>query len=348
MRILLSILSLLFILHSCIPRYEKATAVQENRHYVDGRYDSEFPVSPTSKYLKQITQTVRLITSLTFYKTYAFSMEQAITRADIQQPSFSVKKTAIQNAISQKPATGTSTLISAEGNKLLFLTCAHIISEPDTLIQYFLDLSGHPSPFIQSISIKIKRNINIPSTPPKTRIQVIHLDKKKDLALIGVILERIPEVPIVPFTYPWGHASELDWGTFVYSIGYPNGKKMVSTAIVSSPNRNKMHDFLLDATLHRGISGGIILALRDGPPHFELVGIANALSAKEEYILRPDPGASLTELARNHPYKGDIYVDRQLTVIYGITFAISVENIRRFIEESQNKLFQNGFRFKIR
>ena len=73
-------------------------------------------------------------------------------------------------------------------------------------------------------------------------------------------------------------------------FGYPSGHKMVTKAIVSSPNKDRKGSFLLDAVLTPGFSGGIALAVRDGVPNFELVGLVQLVSGRTTYALGPPPG----------------------------------------------------------
>ena len=150
-------------------------------------------------------------------------------------------------------------------------------------------------------------------------------------------------VPIPVFSYKMGKAAELNWGTFVYIFGFPNGKKMISSAIVSNPNRDKFNGFMIDATMERGISGGIILAIRDDAPNFELVGMATAISAEREYILRPDDILKETEINFGRPYDGTIILDKRVKFNYGIIYAVSIEAIQDFLSDNKQILLEEGF-----
>ncbi len=311
--------------------------------FIDGKYDSHFPLQPTSEHLQRISQSVHMISSFTFYRTYIFDLKSAVTRSQINGPDFSISERAIDETISQKPGSGTSTIIYADRKKILLLTCLHIIDEPDTAITYYYDYGGKETQFIQTVSTRVRTNITVPSIPSIGKIEIIAKDKINDLALVSLELTRIAPFPEKTFNYRWGNTEELELGTFVYLLGFPNGKKMLSTAVVSSPNRGDNHNFLVDATLHRGISGGLIIALKDGVPNFEFLGMVNAVSAREANVLRPDPATSLALLARDQPYKGEIFVDKQLSVVYGITFAVSINNIREFVEKSREVLTDNGY-----
>jgi hypothetical protein len=151
----------------------------------------------------------------------------------------------------------------------------------------------------------------------------------------------LDNIPLLKF--PVGKAKQLNWGTFVYLIGYPRAKKMISTAIVSSPNYDREYSFLIDASLQRGMSGGIVLALRDGAPNFEIVGMTNAVSAETRYFLQPERKFESSEWDVNRPYTGEIYATAHKSIFYGITYAISLEKIQRFIKENKEILRSKGY-----
>jgi len=336
--VILFLLSLL--LFACTPAAQKVLPAAQR---VDGQYDSEFPRTPTSPELGRIAKTIKLVSSLTFYRIYEFSIEQAVTLKEISTADFKLEEKAVNTTIAQKPASGTAALISADGRYVTLLTCAHIIHDPDTLIYYFQERNRDKSPFIQSVSVKTKQIISIPALPPGGAVQILAMDKANDLALLGIKLDAHPALPLPLLDIKWGRASRLHWGSFVYLLGFPNGKKMVTNALVSEPNRDDHHNFLIDALLPQGISGGIVLAIRDGVPNFEFVGIANALSGREQFILRPDPLARLSSLARNLPYKGDIYIDTQISQVSGITYVIGIENAKELIERQRQKIEGLGY-----
>ena len=151
---------------------------------------------------------------------------------------------------------------------------------------------------------------------------------------------------IRPFKYPLGESNDLELGSFVYIIGYPMGHKMITKGIVSNTRDDKSDSFLIDALFNRGFSGGIILAIRDGVPNFELVGMAKSVSAKNEYILIPATRNGKLEYARNFPYSGNVYVKKLDDINYGITYTISTDEIIKFLKENETQLLQNGLNFK--
>jgi hypothetical protein len=148
------------------------------------------------------------------------------------------------------------------------------------------------------------------------------------------------------FSYPIGDAKKLEWGSFAYLFGYPKGYRMITKGIVSDPNRDRSGSFLLDAPFNRGCSGGIVLAIKDGVPNFELVGMAKSSAADFENILIPPEDFNISEYDPRLPYEGDIYAKSNVVIRYGITQIISINTIIDFFERNQLYFTQMGYDFK--
>ena len=340
--ILFSFLIFFIVFYGCSSKVKsyRDAKVSITQEY-DGKYDSHFPLTPVDKEISRIEKTVKLITNLTFYQAYDFSDDSKIHRHDLTDKI--IKEQSIRKYVLERPASGTATLLAQSFNKIALLTCNHIISAPDTLINYFVDNKGKPTPYIQNVAIKSRESINIITMPWLENIRILASDSDLDVAIIKATLNPIPKAPLRIFNFKMGKAEELNWGTFVYIMGFPSGKKIISTAIVSDPNRDKLKGFIVNATMHRGISGGLILALRDGAPNFELVGMASAISAEREYILRPDGDITQSEIHFGRPYNGEIFIDKRMKINYGITYAISIEAIQDFISKNKQKISDEGF-----
>jgi hypothetical protein len=166
------------------------------------------------------------------------------------------------------------------------------------------------------------------------------MDNEKDLAFIGKDLDINQSFPIPVLSAKVGSAEELQWGTHVYVFGYPRGKKMISSCIVSRPGDKT---FLIDAALPRGVSGGLILATRDGAPNFEFVGLANAISAEKKQYLAPKPNKGQSEYAVQSPYTDEAFIKLHEEIYYGVTHAISIETIMKFLEENSAQLEREGY-----
>jgi hypothetical protein len=299
----------------------------------DGKYDSEFPYKNCSEELEAITETVKLLNCTAFYESYQFEMDSHITPSSIDDDT---KDKAIGTVFFENSKSGTATIIYHEADKVALLSCAHVIDFPDTLLSYFPDQPG----FVQSIAVKRRQMNTVVELPGREEAVPLIMDKKLDVVVLGKKLDRIPERPLPVFRYPFGHARTLEWGTFVYVVGYPKGYRMITRGIVSSPNRDRQASFMVDALFNRGFSGGIILAVRDGVPNFELVGMAKAVAAETETSLAPEAG---TVLDPTIPYKGPAFVQANRVINYGITYAISTEALLEFFEKHQSELGDHGY-----
>lgn len=335
--ILSILLSCLFLFNNC---YRKIYQLESN-HIQDGKYDSEFPSLPCSQELEDIAQSVKLVSILAFYESYDLPENSKIKKSTLTANT--LKNEAIKKHIIEKPAAGTATVIYHRQKRIALLTCAHIIYCPDTVITYFKNEQGKETEYIQNISIKFKQYNTIGGLPQVFDFNILAMDLESDVAIIGKELSSIPKKHIPVFNYPTGKAEELNWGTFVYLFGYPKGQKMISTGIVSSPNRDKKHSFLTNASFNRGFSGGLVLAVRDGAPNFELVGMTNSVSAESHFLLSPDKDYDISDYNIKRPYTGDVFTKYHRTIFYGITFAISIETINNFIKKNKPLLQEKGY-----
>jgi hypothetical protein len=213
----------------------------------------------------------------------------------------------------------------------------------DTSLWYYSTPGGEKTPYVRSISIKEKQTNYVGAFPEGGEVGIILIDKDLDIAIMGKKFQSIPQRIIPVFGYPTGRAKELEWGSFVYLLGYPSGYKMLTKAIVSSPNKDRKGSFLVDAVFSGGFSGGVVLAIRDGVPNFELVGIVRLVSAHFEYFLTPKKGDNRVEYDPVVPYAGETYVERKSDIEYGIAQAIPVEEIRDLIEEHRSDLLRQGY-----
>jgi hypothetical protein len=119
--------------------------------------------------------------------------------------------------------------------------------------------------------------------------------------------------------------------------------KMVSKAIVSSPNYDSKGSFLIDAVVNRGFSGGVVLGIRDGIPNFEFVGIIRAVPEEVHYFLRPEKLSNNIQYSPVVPYNGNAYAFEKEELKYGIAKVIPMEMISEFLEKNANLLEEKGY-----
>lgn len=339
-RNLISIICLLisfFVLNSCsFTTYEKVYPTLG-----DGKYDSEFPYKSTSDELNKISETIQRVNTTAFYKIYLFDDKDNYRVGDLNNKKLS--EIAVKEALADNSSSGTAVTVYSENGNVALLTCAHTITFPDTIIAYKLDTLGNATNYIESISIKEKQIIYVAGFPEGSQVEVLAIDNHSDIALIGRKYGAQKGIFFPSFNYPIGKAKEVEWGTFVYLVGYPINFKIITKAIVSSPRRDEAGSFLVDAVINPGFSGGLVLAIRDGVPNFELTGMVQWVPEEEENLIYPENLKVKTSYNPVVPYEGNLYVRKHSSIRYGIAKIIPVESIMIFLNQNKSYLNEKGF-----
>jgi hypothetical protein len=235
---------------------------------------------------------------------------------------------------------GTAMTIAYNGQTIAYLSCAHIVDYPDTVINYY------PYPdnnYVQVVGIKARQQNNISSSPAGGKLEVLAIDKKNDIAILGKEVSSPIIENLKVLTYPMGKSEELEWGSFVYIMGYPLGHAMITRAIVSDPGRIKKGSFLIDAVFNKGFSGGPVIAVRDGVPNFEIVGMVRSSAAVNKHYLKPAETENIAEMNFNEPYQGKLKIESEKDIQYGITFSVTTEMLRDFYKKNRKALMDQGY-----
>ena len=306
----------------------------------DGRYDSEFPGRNVSSEIGEMAQSVYKVYSVTYFKTYFFEKEARFRQTGLD--SGNCKKRASLVSASHESAIASGVVILRENNHLCLLTCSHIFDYPDTVIAFYDDPGNLSTDIIRSVTFREKQEIYVRNLPECGMFHILARDDSNDLAFIGKLCEGMTrEIPV--FRFPAGQSRDLEWGTFVYILGYPAGTLMVTRGIISNPNSDEEGSFMIDALFNKGSSGSIVLALRDGPPHFELVGLVRSVSSKREYFLRPEKEINEYIYYEDADYSGRIRVGTNEMINYGVTYAVSIDAIREFYQRNRKDLYLSGY-----
>ena len=339
-RNLISIICLLisfFVFYSCsFTTYEKVYPTLQ-----DGKYDSEFPYKSTSDELSKISETIQRVNSTAFYKIFVFDSKNNFTLKDLTNKN--LNKIAIKEALADNSTAGTAVTVYSENGNVALLTCAHTITFPDTIIAYKFDEYGFATNYIESISIKEKQVIYVAGFPEGSQVEILAIDKFSDIALIGRKYGAQSGIFFPAFNYPIGKAKDVEWGTFVYLFGYPINFKIITKAIVSSPRRDEAGSFLVDAVINPGFSGGFVLAIRDGVPNFELIGMVQWVPEEEESLVYPENLKTKSTYNPVVPYDGNLYVRKHSSIRYGIAKIIPVESIMTFLQQNKSYINKKGF-----
>ncbi len=307
----------------------------------DGRYDSEFLYRDYSTQLKELSETVKQMTVMAHYKTYVFPLNDSVR---IENASLVLASGTLPvPSFEDQDVAGTGTIIFNKDGKIALLSCAHIVDFPDTVVTRHADPNNLPTPFIRSISLKIAQFAFLNEIGGDRSLGILAIDRSADLAILGQNVTPQQGARIRVFTYPLGNAKELEWGSFVYLFGYPSGYRMITKGIVSPSTKSPPGSFIVDAVISPGASGSPALAIRDGLPNFELVGIIKMIPAKTSYILKPSLPDNGVQYDPLEPYHGEILVERKTEISEGIALAIPAETIRSFLEGNQLLLAKRGY-----
>jgi hypothetical protein len=306
----------------------------------DGRYDTEFPYKSCAEELQRISESVFKIYCLIDYKTFLLNPESKLLPENVTIDELFEQTT--RTTKTSEAASGSATLIYYQNDRIALLTCAHILSFPDTIYSYYNDNDPYTPDYLQGISIKTKTRIFFRGYPEGNELEIIAMDKARDLVILGKYTGGNTSA-LRTFMYPLGHSEKLEWGSFVYIMGFPLGYQMVTRGIVSKPVPFTEDSFLIDAVFNEGFSGSIVLAIMDGVPNFQLVGLGKSAAATFDNILVPSSPEHEMIYNPNVPYTGEIFVNMKKDVNYGITYAISTQPIREFFKENRDSLEEKGY-----
>jgi hypothetical protein len=322
------------ICSSCIKNKIAAT----DKSIAAGRYGSEFPSANASDEIEKITHSVKKVYSVSSYTTYQFKREAKITGYHLHAGTY--KKDAWGVISTNETVFGTAIIIGFRNSQVALLTCSHVVRSPDTLVSYFEPTAEDPLRYIQSFSLKEKQENWVKELSSCGSFTVLASDISEDIALLGKKCESLTDT-VEPFPYLSGHATELGWGSFVYIFGYPMGSQVITKGIVSLAPKRPMGEFSIDALLNKGYSGGIILALRNGVPNFEMVGMVKTVHSSREEFLKPASDQQRTPDWL--PYTGEVFVGKNDNIQYGLNAVVPIESILGFYMKNRNELMLMGY-----
>lgn len=336
---LIILLSLLLV--SCSGSQKLAsTSVSNDSSPRSNYYTSAFPAKDVTELLKEAQQSVVRIVSTGFYDSFTFDNND-VTLRDIRTKD-PHDLASISYSFEESTA-GTSIILDQNDRNALLITCEHTISFPDTTIVYYEGDNIPDETYIRSINIRKSQNNLVYTGSELKTFGVISSDRRLDLALLNVELERNSNLDQYPLAVESGDSNFLKLGSFLYVLGFPKGYAMVTRGLASSSESWNDRFFVTDASFNRGISGGLILASNDNFNSFQWVGMASSSDATRENILVPRPNnegyASATQ-----PYTDSVFVQRKTRINYGITQAIPINKIKDFLLDHQQEIRKNGFR----
>lgn len=122
---------------------------------VDGRYDSEFPYRGCSAQLEEIGESVKMINSIAYYRTYTFDAAERIRPGAVTDQL--LRSPLVHSVVASSQASGTATIITCDDRHVVLLTCAHVVGFPDTITSFHIGADHHSTGYIHTISFKEKQ-----------------------------------------------------------------------------------------------------------------------------------------------------------------------------------------------
>ncbi|HUF07931.1 MAG TPA: serine protease [Rhodothermales bacterium] len=307
-----------------------------------GKYSTSFPGPGRTASLDPALQSVRMISSIGFYRQADFTSASGWP-AD-RPITDRIWKNADTVTTFTESVVGTGTVLQFSRSRLALLTSAHVVTFDDTVTTYYRDERGETG--VRSFAVKVKQRNYVADIPGTGDLEVLARNDGLDIAIVGQSINtRDLIVPVFPL--PPGKARDLDWGSFVYVIGFPAGLRMVTSGIVSQPSRDRDASFVTDVLFNRGMSGGAILAARSGGATLEWVGIATSGSATTEHMLAPNEKHLHEGLTSGEPYEGEVFISRAQRIRYGVTMAVSIEAVRKLAADNRAHLLRRGYSLSV-
>ncbi len=328
---LLYFLIILFIAIGCRPTEE----LPDDRQLY---YHQQNPLSEVDE-LEEVIDGIERILVSAHYDNYFFEEDDRITLEDIKEDPELLEEADSDFDIETKAGTGI--VIDVANGHPLILTTNHLIDQPDTLTFFYEDDFGDETG-IGELSIADRKERYLPSARQLGELEVLVSDEQNDVALLTTENPYDLDDPMNEFSIRGGDSRNLDWGSKVFTIGYPLGNHMLSTASVSEPNRDDYGSFIIDALFNPGFSGGAVLAVNNDNHRLELVGMARSASASSDFVLRPQHGA-VSPHQDGVRYDGPLFAEFKRDINYGIVHSISIIIIKNIIQEHRDVLDEYDF-----
>jgi S1-C subfamily serine protease len=231
---------------------------------------------------------------------------------------------------------GGGLILYRDERQSLILTCEHVLTTPDTVLEYHRDTEGNPTNVLFSRAVRLKTTVHVIDHSYQFRAaEVLGTDARYDLGL--VLAGRSLTVGLA-FPFAIGYHTELQWGDVVLAFGYPRKVKQITLGVVSSSPYPGT--FGIDLTARFGFSGGPVVLVRPEGT-LELAGILRSVPVTKIRYLAP-PSDALTGQTLSPPQMSDVTVDEIDLVDYGTAYAVGVERIGQFLKEQAPFLALKG------
>jgi S1-C subfamily serine protease len=306
----------------------------------DSLYRSHTQSEFLTKQIDESFKSVKRILSTVFYRTYQFDIESPPLKSQVRNAD--LNQLALQTTTDNHSSAGSAVVLARSSERVGLLTAAHVVTFQDTIWHYVKGYGREGNVPVEAVSVKERLNYFVYGQEDIGLFELVVSDTNRDLALLSTRLGAGDDSDLVPLSVKPGDSNQLDWADLVYALGYPKGYRMVTSGIVSRQATPRRQGFVVDASFNRGFSGGIVFAVRNDETVFEWVGVLTSAAADVEYILTPGH-IPAEDYDPDLEYTGAMYVSRQARINYGITHAVSIEEVKEFFRENERVIRRNGF-----
>lgn len=298
---------------------------------------SVFENNPMQRQFESLTLRVYRIVTYVTYESQVFEQGSGLTLNDIsgRDIDFSVVKARL---VHNDSYSGTGFAIRGNEVKALLLTCAHTIDFPDTIFTYDDNANASGQRYLLGLSVKTSQVIQVSGNNLHCRAEILAANPAIDLALLEIPLTSGDDRAVVPMA----EGSKLCWGDRVWLTGYPSGRFMMTSGLISNPGAS---DGLLmtDAPFSEGYSGAPAFVYDQRANGFRLAGIGRSVAARSSYVLRPEKEIHEVPYNTSLPYTGPVYVRTEREPASGVTFLIGSSMLDDFLESCDAVLQIHGW-----
>ena len=305
----------------------------------DGRYDTPFSYVGADDVFDRAFSAIHFLNSVAFYSEHTFPAAADVKAEDVSREG--LEELAAEHRMYHRTASGTATVVYRTAGRIALVTSAHVVAFPDTVVSYYPDDVGQS--IVRTVSVKVRQSNYVPDVPGADNMEILAIDEDRDVAMLGQLVPDLPAGVAPAVDFPVGTVEDLQWGSEVFVFGFPAGTRMVTSGLVSKTSRDRRNVFLTDANFNRGFSGGLVLAVRDGVPNFEWIGIATSGAATTEISVIPEPAAPLEPADLEQPYEGPLMLRQQKRLRYGITTCTTIDSVVAFLRERAPELARRGY-----
>lgn len=312
-----------------------------NQVFVDNNsqlYTFGLPYEPDLAKLPEIGRSVKKIGCYADYTTWVFARNSGIKPGS----DFTILSSqAIRVIRTPESVIGTATILSYSSEKVLAVTCAHVVDFPDTIYTYHeADITGEP--LIYTVSIKRNQINYVKEIPVAGGLTILAIDKQSDLVLLGgKLLPGLERPPALPIRI--GDSEKIIEGNRAWVFGFPLGYMMLTEALVNGLNVDRRGSFMLDAVFNHGFSGGLAIAFNNTRHRFEVAGLGRSAPSSTQLVLTPAGTPGIDRYAPMEPYTDKVFVQQRSELAYGLTFVSPSKALLKLINENKDKLIAEGY-----